>query len=68
MAFQHRPLAQQGKRVHVVFNNNMNDQGIRGARTLATLLNPFECWEQHASFAGFTDWHHDSCVARRLDD
>ena len=33
-----RRLAQQARRVHVVFNNNLRDQGIRGARLFSTLL------------------------------
>jgi uncharacterized protein YecE (DUF72 family) len=31
-------LARQAERVHVVFNNNLRDQGIRGARTFSGLL------------------------------
>lgn len=31
-------LADQAKRVHVVFNNNLRDQGIRGARLFGALL------------------------------
>ena len=30
-------LAREAERVHVVFNNNLKDQGIRGARTLGAL-------------------------------
>jgi uncharacterized protein YecE (DUF72 family) len=33
-----RRLAQQARRVHAVFNNNLRDQGIRGARLFSTLL------------------------------
>ena len=33
-----RRLAQQARRVHVVFNNNLRDQGIRGARLFSALL------------------------------
>jgi uncharacterized protein YecE (DUF72 family) len=33
-----RRLAEQAQRVHVVFNNNLRDQGIRGARLFGTLL------------------------------
>jgi uncharacterized protein YecE (DUF72 family) len=33
-----RRLAQQARRVHVVFNNNLRDQGVRGARLFGTLL------------------------------
>lgn len=33
-----RQLAQQAKRVHVVFNNNLRDQGIRGASLFTTLV------------------------------
>ena len=29
-----RHLAEQARQVHVVFNNNLRDQGIRGASTL----------------------------------
>src|SRR5215470_2346337 len=32
-----RHLAQQARRVHVVFNNNLRDQGIRGAKLFTTL-------------------------------
>jgi uncharacterized protein YecE (DUF72 family) len=31
-------LAQQAQRVHVVFNNNLRDQGIRGARLFSALV------------------------------
>jgi uncharacterized protein YecE (DUF72 family) len=31
-------LARQAERVHVVFNNNLKDQGIRGAGTFNTLV------------------------------
>jgi uncharacterized protein YecE (DUF72 family) len=31
-------LAHQAERVHVLFNNNLKDQGIRGARTFSDLL------------------------------
>jgi uncharacterized protein YecE (DUF72 family) len=34
-----RRLAQQAQRVHVVFNNNLRDQGIRGAKLFSGLLN-----------------------------
>jgi len=34
-----RHLAQRAEQVHVVFNNNLRDQGIRGARLFASLLN-----------------------------
>ena len=33
-----RHLALQARRVHVVFNNNLRDQGIRGARLFTTLV------------------------------
>ena len=33
-----RHLAQHARRVHVVFNNNLKDQGIRGARLLSALV------------------------------
>jgi len=33
-----RNLAEQAQRVHVVFNNNLRDQGIRGAKLFGTLL------------------------------
>ena len=33
-----RRLAAQARRVHVVFNNNLRDQGIRGARLFNSLL------------------------------
>jgi uncharacterized protein YecE (DUF72 family) len=33
-----RRLAEQAQRVHVVFNNNLRDQGIRGARSFSTLI------------------------------
>ena len=33
-----RRLAQQAQRVHVVFNNNLRDQGIRGAKLFSGLL------------------------------
>jgi uncharacterized protein YecE (DUF72 family) len=33
-----RHLAAQAKRVHVVFNNNLRDQGIRGAKLFSELL------------------------------
>jgi uncharacterized protein YecE (DUF72 family) len=33
-----RQLAEQAQRVHVVFNNNLRDQGIRGARLFTTLI------------------------------
>jgi len=33
-----RRLAEQARRLHVVFNNNLRDQGIRGARLFGTLL------------------------------
>jgi len=33
-----RHLAQQARRVHVVFNNNLRDQGIRGAKLFTTLV------------------------------
>ncbi len=33
-----RHLAQQARSVHVVFNNNLRDQGIRGARLLSALV------------------------------
>ena len=31
-------LAREAGRVHVVFNNNLKDQGIRGARTFSALV------------------------------
>ena len=34
-----RRLAQQAQGVHVVFNNNLRDQGIRGAQVFGSLLN-----------------------------
>ena len=33
-----RALARQARQVHVIFNNNLRDQGIRGARAFNTLL------------------------------
>jgi len=33
-----RHLAEQARRVHVVFNNNLRDQGIRGARLFGALV------------------------------
>jgi len=33
-----RKLAPKTRRVHVLFNNNYQDQGQRGARTLTELL------------------------------
>jgi uncharacterized protein YecE (DUF72 family) len=55
-------LAHQAERVHVLFNNNLKDQGIRGARTFSDLLSsavpvadqsdplPYGRW-----FVGFSD-------------
>jgi len=33
-----KPLAKKAERVHVLFNNNYQEQGQRGARMLAPLL------------------------------
>ena len=33
-----RALAREARQVHVIFNNNLRDQGIRGARAFNGLL------------------------------